>query len=801
MTNHWIDIGNSDCVMVIGSNAAENHPCGFRWALKAQEKGAKIISVDPRFTRTSSKADIYAPIRPGTDIAFIGGLINYILSNNLYSKDYVVLHTNATFLVDPRFKTATDFNGVFSGLKNGKYDKSTWKFQMDSKGIPKEDKSLKDRNCVFQLLKRQYSRYTPEKVEAICGMPKKLFLDVAKTYAATGARGKAGTIMYAMGATQHTVGTQNVRSYAMLQLLLGNIGVAGGGINALRGHANVQGSTDHCLMFHILPGYLKIPRDTDTSLEVYNKHYTPTTKDPKSANWWGNYPKYSVSLLKAFYGDHATSGNEFAYQLIPKIDKGKNYSHMSIFEAMYKGTHKGFICVGQNPAVAGPNARMERAALNRLDWMMVSDMYETETAAFWQDPEVDAKKIKTEVFMLPAATFVEKSGGVTNSGRWSQWRYQAVKPQGQSRDDLWIATELVKRLKALYAKEGGALPEAITKLNWDHGADFIKVAKDINGYALKDVTRKGKTTKKGKLVPSFAWLKDDGSTSSGNWLYCNSFTEKGNMAARRGKEDPSGIGLYPQWSWAWPVNRRIIYNRASVDAKGRPWDKKHPVVLWNPATKKWSGDVPDGGWPPEVKHSFIMKPHGKGQIFGPGRTEGPFPEHYEPMESPVKNLMSKQQNNPCVYRWDKKGSPMSKLALFGSPEAKKFPIVITTYRLSEHHHTGSITRNIPWLCELFPELFIEMSEELAKEKGIENGNPCTVTSLRGEVKGVAMVTKRFKPFKVGGRTIHTVGLPWHWGFKGICTGDIVNDLSPHIGDANTMIQESKAFLGDIRKGV
>ena len=801
MTNHWIDIGNSDCVMVIGSNAAENHPCGFRWALKAQERGAKIISIDPRFTRTSSKADIYAPLRSGTDIAFIGGLINYILSKDLYNKDYLALHTNATFLVDAAFKTATDIDGVFSGLTNGKYDKSSWKFQMDSKGIPKEDKSLKDPNCVFQLLKRHYSRYTPEKVEAICGISKELFVEVSKVFGATGVRGKAGTIMYAMGTTQHTVGTQNVRSYAMLQLLLGNIGVAGGGINALRGHANVQGSTDHCIMFHILPGYLKIPVDTDTSLKAYHKRATPTTKDSKSANWWGNYPKYSVSLLKAFYGDNATADNEFAYHFIPKIDKGKNYSHMSIFEEMYKGTIKGFICMGQNPAVAGPNARMERAALAKLDWMMVSDIFDTETASFWQDPKVDAKKIKTEVFLLPAATYVEKSGSVTNSGRWSQWRNQAVRPKGQSKNDLWIATEITKALKILYAKEGGALPQAITKLNWEHGADFVKVAKEINGYALKDITKGGKTVNAGRLVPSFAWLKDDGSTSSGNWLYCNSFTEKGNMAARRVKKDPTGIGLYPAWSWAWPVNRRIIYNRASADAKGQPWDKEHPVVRWDAGTKKWRGDVPDGGWPPEAKHAFIMKPHGRAHIFGPGRVEGPFPEHYEPMESPVENLMSKQQNNPCVYRWDKVGSPMSKLALFDSIEAKKFPIVVSTYRLTEHHHAGGITRNIPWLCELQPDLFIELSEELAKERGIKNGNPCTVTSLRGEIRGIATVTKRFKPFKIGGRTIHQVGIPWHWGFKGIVTGDIANDLTPHVGDANTMIQESKAFLGDIRKGV
>ncbi|MBI5287184.1 MAG: formate dehydrogenase-N subunit alpha, partial [Deltaproteobacteria bacterium] len=708
MTNHWIDIGNSDCVMVIGSNAAETHPSGFRWAIKAKEKGAKLISVDPRFTRTSSLADIYAPMRSGTDIAFIGGLINYALENELYHKEYVVEYTDASFLVNPEFKTPTELDGVFSGLEGGKYNNSTWSFQLDKKGIPIKDKTLQHPNCVFQLLKRHFSRYTVDKVTQITGTPKDAYLKVAETFCATGKPGKVGTIMYAMGATQHTVGTQNIRSYAILQLLLGNIGLAGGGINALRGHANVQGSTDHAIMFHILPGYLKIPVDTQQTLAQYNEANTPKTNDPMSANWWSNYPKYSVSLLKAFYGDRATPKNDFAYPYIPKIDLGKDYSHISIFEVMYKGTIKGFILMAQNPAVSGPNARMEREALKNLDWLVVSDAFETETAAFWKAPGINPKEVKTEVFLLPSALFVEKPGSVTNSGRWSQWRNKASDPPGEVKNDLQIATELVKRLKALYAQEGGALPGGIIDLNWDHGDDFTAVAKDINGYALKAIEKDGEiVARAGDLVPGFAFLKEDGSTSSGNWIYCASFTVKGNMAARRVKDDPSSIGLYPQWAWCWPVNRRILYNRASVDLEGKPWDKGRPVIRWNPEAKKWIGDVPDGAWPPGEKHPFIMRPSGYAHLFGPGLKDGPFPEHYEPLESPLKNPISSQQVNPVIKRWDKLGSPMSKAATIDSPDYDKYPIVATTYRLSEHHHTGSITRNTPWLAELQPELFAE----------------------------------------------------------------------------------------------
>ena len=783
MTNHWIDIRNSDCIFIIGSNAAENHPISFKWVTKAMEKGAKLISADPRFTRTSSMADIYAPFRSGTDVAFIGGIINYCLQNELYNKEYVAEYTNAAFLINPEFSFK---DGVFSGYdsEGRKYDKSTWQYQKDENGVPKEDKSLQDPRCVFQLLKKHFSRYDADTVCQITGTPKDVYMKVAETYCATGKAGKAGTIMYAMGSTQHTNAVQGIRSYAILQLLLGNIGVAGGGVNALRGWSNVQGATDHCVLFHILPGYLKTPRADDKDLATYIENWRPTSSDPRSVNYWKFTPRFMTSQLKAFYGQAAKPDNDFCYSHLPKISG--DYSHISLFEAMYAGSVKGLICLGQNPAVAGPNVRMERKAMENLDWLVSIDMFESETAAFWKGPEADAAKINTEVFLLPAACSVEKEGSFTNSGRWSQWRYQAVPPIGEAKRDLWIIDRIFRTVRDLYAYGGGAYPEAMLDMAWDYGdePDVHKVAREINGYDLNT----------GKLLGSFGKLKDDGSTSSGNWLYCGSYTEKGNMAARRSLSDPTGIGLYPEWSWCWPVNRRIIYNRASCDTKGRPWDPEHPVIKWTGS--KWVGDVPDYGMtvnPDKNVGAFIMKPEGHARIFGMNMADGPFPEHYEPLESPVKNLLSNTQNDPAIKIW--KGE-MNKIGT-----VDKFPIVATTFRLSEHHQGGPMTRNLPWLAELMPEMFVEMSKSLAKAKGIKNGEKVKIVSARGEIEAVACVTDRFKPFKLNGKVCEQIGLPWHWGFMGLSTGDSANALTPHVGDANTMIPEYKAFLCDVRKEV
>ena len=799
----------------MGSNAAENHPISFKFVTEAQHKGAKLISVDPRFTRTSAKADIYAPIRSGTDIAFLGGMIKYILDNNLYFEEYVANYTNAPFIVGPDF----DFkDGLFSGYNadTRKYDKSKWAFEMDADGVPRMDRTLKNERTVFQLLKKHFARYNPELVSAITGTPKESLLEIYKTYSASGARGKAATIMYAMGWTQHTTGVQNIRTMAIIQLLLGNMGVAGGGVNALRGESNVQGSTDHCLLWHIWPGYLKTPRASNVSLAAYNGKWTPKSNDGLSANWWQNYPKYSVSMLKSFFGDNATAANNFGYDWLPKVDDGKDYSWLSLFDEMYKGTFKGFFAWGQNPACSGANAGKNRKAFAKLDWMVNVNLFDNETGSFWEGPGVDAASIKTEVFFLPAAAAVEKEGSITNSGRWSQWRYQGPKPLGNSLPDGQIIMELGNKLKAEYQK-GGTFPEPIANLKWDyltHGEyDPHKVAKEINGYFVKDVTLKGKTHKKGTLVPSFAFLQADGSTSSGNWLYCNSYTEKGNMAARRGQKDaPNNIGLYPGFAWCWPVNRRIIYNRASVDLKGQPWDKEHPVIAFSGNTangkyisKKWVGDVPDGGWYPmqnpdgsmrkDSKHAFIMRKHGHGQIFGPGRADGPFPEHYEPLECPIeKNPMNAQRINP-----------MAPIYKTGADEwascDPRYPYVATTYRVVEHWQTGVMTRWQPWLLEMQPQVFVEMSKELAKLKGIGNGERVKVSSPRGALEATAIVTVRLQPFKIGGAVVHQVGLPWHYGWRMPTNGkeESANLLTPATGDPNTRIPETKAFMVNVAK--
>ncbi len=818
MTNHWIDIGNSDCILIMGSNAAENHPISFKYVTQAQMKGAKLINVDPRFTRTSSKADIFARLRGGTDIPFLGGMIKYILDNKLYNYEYVRHYTNAGFIVGKKFGFK---NGVFSGYdaKNRKYDKKAWAFEMSANDVPKMDRTLKNSRCVFQLLKKHYSRYNTKLVSQITGTPEADLLKVYKTYAATGATGKAGTIMYAMGWTQHTVGTQNIRTMAIIQLLLGNIGVAGGGVNALRGESNVQGSTDHCLLWHIWPGYLKTARASNVSLAAYMKKWTPKSNDPLSANWWQNYPKYTVSLLKSFFGEKATKENDFGYDWLPKVDDGKTYTFLDMFDDMYRGKLKGMFCWGMNLCASLAHANKNRQAMTKLDWMVNVNIFDNESGSFWRGPGMNPSTIKTEVFMLPCCVSVEKEGSITNSGRWMQWRYQGPKPLGNSKSDGDIIMELGFKLKELYEKEGGPLPEPILNLKWDYMTNGMydphKVAKEINGYFLKDCTVKGKLCKKGTLVPSFAWLQADGSTSSANWLYCNSYTEKGNMSARRGQEDAvNKIGLYPKFAWCWPVNRRIIYNRASVDLKGQPFDKKDWVVKFvgnvkagKYVSKKWIGDVPDGGWYPlqnpdgtarkDAKYSYIMRKHGHAQIFGPGRADGPFPEHYEPVESPLtKNPMrdNDQMLNPAVSIFT------SDMDVYASASAK-YPIVCSTYRVSEHWQTGLMTRPQPWLLELEPQVFVEMSEELAKEKRIKNGERVMVDSARGSLACTAIVTKRFKPFKIMGKTVHQVGVPWCFGWRWPESGteDSANLLTPSIGDPNTKIPETKTFMVNVRK--
>jgi formate dehydrogenase major subunit len=802
MTNHYIDFRNADVILNMGGNVAENHPVSFKWIQAARDKGAVLIHVDPRFTRTSAKSDIFVRLRSGTDIAFLGGMIKYILDNNLHDEFYVKNYTNASFIVNPRYGFD---DGLFSGYDPTKkaYDASTWTLEKDEKGIPKRDMTLQDPRCVFQLLKKHYLRYTLQKVTEITGTPAEDLEKVYKIYGSTGAPDKVGTELYAMGWCQHTVGVQNIRAMCIIQSLLGNMGIAGGGINALRGESNVQGSTDHGLLFHIWPGYLPSPQAQWAILEDYNKT-TPVTDDPRSVNWWRNRPKYVASFLKSTYGDNATKENGFGYAWMPKLDQGQDASWLNLFDEMYKGTFKGFFAWGMNPACSGAHAGKVRQGLTKLDWLVNVNLFDNETGSFWKGPGMNPAKIKTEVFQLPCAASMEKEGSISNSGRWMQWRYKAADPPGEAKPDGDIIYDLFKKIRALYAKEKGAYPDPILNLKWDYETnghfDIHKVAKEINGYFLEDIAEHPadkKPYKKGTLVPSFVYLLDDGRTSCGSWIYSASYTEAGNMAARRKKTDPTGLGLYPEWSWTWPVNRRIIYNRASVDLEGNPRDPKRPLLKWDAEGKRWVGDVPDSAVPPmgtDGAYPFIMKPDGVASLFGPGLKDGPFPEHYEPLECPIeKNVMSSQRISPVIKIFE--GGPDTFLSC-----DPRYPFVCTTYRVTEHWQTGVLTRWLPWLTEAEPQMFCEMSLELAKLRGISNGERVIVSTSRGQLQAVAIVTSRFKPFQIAGNTVHQIGIPWHFGWlypkEG---GESANLLTPTIGDPNTMIPESKAFMANVAK--
>ena len=807
MTNHWIDFRNADVIMINGCNPAENHPVAWHWIRTAMDRGAKLINIDPRFTRTSSQADVYARIRPGTNVAFAGGLIDHILQNERYQKPYVVAYTNAPMIVDDRYGFT---DGLFSGYDAAtrSYANATWQYKRSADGTPQRDDTLADPRTVFQIMKRHYARYTPEMVERITGIPKAKAVEIYELFSATGRPDRAGTVLYAMGQTQATIGTQNIRALAITQLLLGNIGIAGGGVNALRGEANVQGATDMALLWQDVPGYMGMPRQAaHPTLKDYLAKETPAT------GYWANKPNFFVSLLKAWWGDAATAANDFGYDWLPKA-KG-NYSVLEIFDSMWNGKIKGFTVIGENPAVGSPNQNKVREAMEKLDWLVVADQWLTETAEFWSAKRplrdtaetADPTKIGTEVFFLPVASFNERAGSYTNSGRWIQWMEKAVEPEGDSRSDLWIVDRLYKELRKAYAGSTAAKDRGLLSLNWDYGDDpsFEKVALEINGY----------TYGLREPIASFAALRADGSTACGNWIYAGYFQgHEKNRAAARDAADPGGVGTYAGWAYSWPVNRRILYNRASADLAGKPWDEKRKVIWWDPQggaqkTGSWVGnDVPDfapakapgaaakpGGKALDAlagTDPFIMKPDGRGWLFVPsGLVDGPLPEHYEPFESPVGNVMS-----PVAF------NPVSKV-FSGAADAKgaagDFPVIATTFRLTEHYQGGSETRNRPWLIELQPEMFVEMSPAFAAKRGIVDGDRVQVESARGSVFARALLTERIQPFQVNGTSVDAVALPWHWGFAGLSSGHSANVLTASIGDANTFIQEDKAFLVRVSK--
>jgi len=799
MTNHWVDLKNADAFLIMGSNAAEHHPISFKWVLQAKEKGAVVIHVDPKFSRTSARSTFHVPLRSGTDIAFLGGMIKYIIEKEKYFKDYVVEYTNASFLVNKDF----DFkDGLFSGFdaQARKYDTKTWSFVMDEAGLPKRDKTLQDPQCVFQLLKKHYARYSLDNISAITGVSPEDLLKVYEAYSATGIGTKAGTVMYALGWTQHTVGVQNIRSACMIQLLLGNMGIPGGGVNALRGEPNVQGSTDHALLYHIIPGYLGTPIADWQTVADYNKANTPATKDPKSANWWQNKPKYLVSLLKGWYGENATPDNDFCYGLLPKLEKGVDYSYMYLFDRMYQGKVRGGFIFGLNPMNTLANTHKARAAMDKLDWVVASELHHSETTDNWRRPGVDPKKVKTEYFLLPSAHRIEKEGTISNSGRWTLWHHKAIEPAGEANTFGFMIVGMMNEIRHLYRKENGVLPDALLKIDWPNSYNAEEWTRRINGYFLADAKVGEKQYKKGQLVPTFGALAADGTTSSLNWLYTGSYTEEdGNKTKRRDpRQNPmqEKIGLYPNWAWCWPVNRRIIYNRASVDPTGKPWNPEKALIAWE--NGKWVGDVPDGPWPPMAneggKYPFIMQAHGFGALFGPGRVDGPFPEHYEPVETPVtSHPFSSQLSNP-LYK--SVASNLDKLAKPGDPA---YPIVLTTYSLTEHWCGGGETRNVPNLLEAEPGLYVEMSHELAKEKGIKNGDGVIVENVRGKVEAIAMVTVRIRPFKIQGKTVHLIGMPFAFGWTTPKCGDSTNRLTPSVADPNTTIYELKACLVNVKK--
>ncbi len=792
MTNSIPDVANADVIMVCGGNPAENHPGVARFINMAREKGGIVISVDPRYTRTSVLSDIYAPIRPGTDIVFFNALVNYILTNKKYFEPYVKNYTNASYLLKPEFGFK---DGYFSGWDDAKkkYDYASWQYQTGPDGAPLTDPTLQNPDCVFQRMIKFYARYTPALVEKVTGMKQDLFLKIAAAYSATGVPDKSGTLLYAMGLTQHTKGVQNIRAFAIVQLLLGNMGLPGGGVNAMRGEANVQGSTDAGLLFGNLPGYLAAP-----SAAAHPNLKTYLEKITVKNSFAENSPKFAVSLLKAWWGDKAQPENDFCFDYLPKFSRP--HSFMDIFDDMYAGKIQGLLLWGMNPLVSGPNFEKTAQGLEKLDWMMGIDLFESETHRFWKRPGANPKDIKTEVFLLPAASMVEKDGSATNTSRWLQMRYRSVDPIGDCKEDGAVMYMLVQELKKLYAADANAVyPGPILDLTWGYGGEHYnadEVFKEMNGWDVK--------TK--QQLPGFATLKADGSTTSGSWIYCGMYPPAGNLAKRR-KPDKQGIGLNLEWGWAWPMNRRILYNRASCDLDGKPFSDKKYLVHWDAAGKKWTGiDVPDfigtrAPSDPLGAAPFIMVPYGLGRLFAPGgmTSDGPFPEHYEPMESPVKNAMGSVQNNPLAVTYK---SDRDKWAKTGGDE---FPYICTTYRVAEHYQTGNITRKLLTTTEAMPETFLEIDPELAKAKGIKNGEYVEVSSARGKIKVKAFVTPRLQPMVIDGKKCHVVGIPWNYGFFGEDPAGLANTvtsanmLTPQAGDPNVRIPEYKAFMVNVRR--
>jgi formate dehydrogenase major subunit len=884
-TGYQQDLANADCILIMGSNMAEAHPVGFRWPMKARERGATIIHVDPRFSRTSACANMHVGIRAGSDIAFLGGIINYILTHEKWFKEYVLAYTNASTIIDERFKDAEDLEGIFSGYDHNKraYEggKGHWDYkdspssrknqgpegdsqpekqgkggegsqgagQRESQGgehgihgysvmgggasahkseksaatqaNPPKDPTLQNPHCVMNLLRKHYARYTPQFVSQVCGCSEKELIRVAELLCANSGRERTGAIVYAVGWTQHMTGVQMIRAAGILQLLLGNMGRPGGNIMAMRGHACIQGSTDIPTLYDLLPGYLPQPvcDEHHQTIDSYCEYEGMPT------GYWVNMKKFTVSLLKAWYGDAATKENDYHFDWIPRLDG--DYSQLPYFQSMAEGDVKGYFLLGQNPAGGGPNAGLHRAGLRQLDWLVVADWFEHESAVFWKDDPKGpaAREIKTEVFFIPAASIAAKEGSFTNTQRLLQWHDKAVDPDGESRSDLWFFYNLGKKIKELYKDSTRPQDAPIKAMTWDYEydqpprlpdgslskiegePDAQKVLQEINGYYLNQTDP---SNGKPKLLKTFNECKDDGTTAVGGWIYTGVYPsyDRNRSADRTTGNNP----VQPEWGFAWPANRRIMYNRCSADPAGKPWSERKKYVWWDEQQQKWVGfDVPDfePSKPPSYRPAanakgmdaiagdqpFIMKPDGVAWLFSPAVKDGPFPTHYEAVESPVSNMLYPKQNDSPTARYFE-----GPLNIIDHVPSKDFPIIGCTFRLTEHYLSGPMSRFNSWLNELQPEMFVELSPELADEKGIAHGSLCTIRSARGTIEARAMVTTRMKPLQVQGKTIHQVGLPFHWSFAGEAVGCQANDLTSLLAEPNVSIHEGKVFTCDIQPG-
>ena len=804
MTNNWVDIKNANLIIVQGGNPAEAHPVGFRWAIEAKKNGAKIIVIDPRFNRTASVADLHAPIRSGSDIAFLMGVIRYLLETNQIQHEYVKHYTNASFLIDEGFKFE---DGLFVGYNEEKrnYDKSKWNYQFDENGQAKRDMTLQHPRCVINILKEHVSRYTPEMVERITGVKQKVFLQICEEIGKTSAPNKTMTHLYALGFTEHSIGTQNIRSMAMIQLLLGNIGMPGGGINALRGHSNVQGTTDMGLLPTMLPGYMRLPNEKETSYEQYMNAITPKDIVPNQVNYYRNTSKFFVSMMKTFYGDKATKENGWGFDFIPKVDRV--YDPITHVKMMHDGELNGWILQGFNVLNSLPNKNKTVAGMSKLKYLVVLDPLQTESSEFWKNfgesNNVNPAEIQTEVFRLPTTCFAEEDGSIANSGRWAQWHWKGCDQPGEAMPDVEILSMIREEMHDLYKKEGGRGIESFEAMTWNyaqpHSPSSTELAKELNGYALEDLydANNNLIYKKGQLLNGFAHLRDDGTTTSGNWLYVGQWTEKGNQMANRDNSDPSGLGCTVGWGFAWPANRRVLYNRASLDINGNPWDKHRQLIKWNGKNWNWYDIADYGAQPPGSDAGpFIMSAEGVGRLFAVDKiNNGPVPEHFEPIESPIDTnpLHPSIVTDPTIriYKEDRE--------FIGSN--KEYPFVATTYRLTEHFHSWTAQSALNIIAQ--PQQFVEIGEKLAAEKGIQKGDMVKVTSRRGYIKAVAVVTKRLKDLEIDGRTVHHIGIPIHWNMKSLNgkgnRGFSANTLTPSWGESITQTPEYKTFLVNVEK--